>query len=600
MRGGGDGSTRNGGSSSAPQLPRGGSTGMASDCFSNGDPTTVGNNTSSFFQGEREGRGDLSESSETTGSKATGPAGGIVQEAANEEEAQAAARLLQQLKSRNQEIESRRRQLEHRCTQLEAEASSKHAELQSYKAEVRAKTIAVGKAEIILNDVCLSMARRVGRAEGVQVAESKGRVLLEVHETPAEFAAQIKKNILAQLTKWEIDRAALQASAASAGGKAADAAKVHEAERAGLLERVEHLEARIREMKVDSDRQRTEAKAFAQRSRKECEEAAAAKDALLGRLEVEASQNKELRKSVEDNEKQFQVLTLRRQLAVTGAGMAGSASTRKAVIEGTVDRLQRAETAARHQAIKYKDLAGARGVQLAQLETEVSSLKASNKNLRRMLETPANDSYETEIARLARSNPEVLEIQQRSGLTREDMEASMAQLKLLREKEEQKDALIGLARERDEFELCVKELRARNSWLEKQVLGSPGALRSVAEERVKAVAESEEAELSRGAESRANGGWTGTKTRYSNGASKDDPVSRLERRLEVRQGRGRGHGRGGPDVKEEGRIAGGALTATIRRNIQFLEDCDRYWRRYAHLAHTFNLYFREQALWRGQ
>lgn len=48
----------------------------------------------------------------------------------------------------------------------------------------------------------------------------------KVHETPAEFAAQIKKNILAQLTKWEIDRAALQALAASAGDKAADAAKV--------------------------------------------------------------------------------------------------------------------------------------------------------------------------------------------------------------------------------------------------------------------------------------------------------------------------------------------------------------------------------------
>lgn len=62
------------------------------------------------------------------------------------------------------------------------EASSKHTELQSFKAEIRAKTIAVGKAEIILNDVCLSMARRVGRAEGVQVSESKGGVLLEVCE----------------------------------------------------------------------------------------------------------------------------------------------------------------------------------------------------------------------------------------------------------------------------------------------------------------------------------------------------------------------------------------------------------------------------------
>lgn len=43
--------------------------------------------------------------------------------------------------------------------------------------------------------------------------------------------------------------------------------------------------------------------------------------------------------------------------------------------------------------------------------------------------------------------------------------------------EEQKDALIALVRERDEFELCVKDLKARNSWLEKQVLGSPDACR---------------------------------------------------------------------------------------------------------------------------
>lgn len=108
--------------------------------------------------------------------------------------------------------------------------------------------------------------------------------------------------------------------------------------------------------------------------------------------------------------------------------------------------------------------------------------------------------------------------------------------------------------------------------------------RSVAEERVKAVAETEAAELSRRAETHAYGGWTATTTRYrgdssraASGASKNDPVSRLEHRLEVRQGRG-GHGRGGPDAEQD-KIAGGAPTATIRRNIQFLEDCDRYWRR---------------------
>lgn len=43
--------------------------------------------------------------------------------------------------------------------------------------------------------------------------------------------------------------------------------------------------------------------------------------------------------------------------------------------------------------------------------------------------------------------------------------------------EEQKDALIALARERDEFALCIKDLRARNSWLEKQMLKTPDALR---------------------------------------------------------------------------------------------------------------------------
>lgn len=60
------------------------------------------------------------------------------------------------------------------------EATSTNDELKSYKAEVRAKTIAVGKAEIILNEVCLLMVRRVGRAEGTQMSDNKGGVLLEV------------------------------------------------------------------------------------------------------------------------------------------------------------------------------------------------------------------------------------------------------------------------------------------------------------------------------------------------------------------------------------------------------------------------------------
>lgn len=61
-----------------------------------------------------------------------------------------------------------------------AEASSKSAELKSYKAEVRAKTIAVGQAEIILNEVCLSTARRVGLAEGIHISDNKSGILLEV------------------------------------------------------------------------------------------------------------------------------------------------------------------------------------------------------------------------------------------------------------------------------------------------------------------------------------------------------------------------------------------------------------------------------------
>eukprot|EP00752_Nemacystus_decipiens_P011965 g10606.t1 len=332
------------------------------------------------------------------------------------------------------------------------EVSSKQAELQSYKSEVRAKTIAVGKAEITLNDLCLSMARRVGRAEGVHVSESKGGVLLEVHETPAEFAAHIKKNILAQLTKWEIDRAALQAKAENAGNEAADAAKSHEAERADLFHRVEALEERIREMEVDSQRNVAEAKAVAVQSREESTKASSAMDELAGRLEAASLRNKELCKNIEDNEKQFQ--------------------------------------------------------------------------------------------------------------------------------EQQKDSLIALARERDEFELCVKELRARNSWLEKQVLGAPSTLRCVAEEQVKAVAKSEEVT---GPPCRAttgtNGGWT-SNSRYtgdsgrapSGGVRKsDDPVSRLEHRLEVQ----RGHGRGGVKAAQESGWAEEHSTARIRRNIRFLEDCDR-------------------------
>ncbi|CAB1111317.1 unnamed protein product [Ectocarpus sp. CCAP 1310/34] len=276
------------------------------------------------------------------------------------------------------------------------------------------------------------------------------------------------------------------------------------------------------------------------------------------------TENSNLREKARAQE--MQVVALRRQLAVTESGLAGSASTRKAVIGGTVDRLQRAETAAKHQAHKYRELAGARGVQAAQLKAEISSLKATIKTLRLKLEPPAHDSYETEIARLARVNPEVLDIQQKSGLSKEDMEASMVQLKLLREKEEQKDALIALARERDEFALCIKDLRARNSWLEKQMLKTPDALRSVAEERVAAAAPTKRPDNSKRSETSSNHGWISSQNGGSRGiknhASPDrenEAAPRLANQSWARHGSG------------EARVGS---TARVRRTIKMLENCD--------------------------
>lgn len=99
-------------------------------------------------------------------------------------------------------------------------------------------------------------------------------------------------------------------------------------------------------------------------------------------------------------------------------------------------------------------------------------------------------------------------------------------------------------------------------------------IRSVAQERVKAVAETEE---TRRAKLATSGGWTGTSrctgdsSSRAAGARMSDPVSRLEHRLEVQQG----HGRGGAEDAGKWRLVG-EPTASIRRNIQFLEDCDRY------------------------
>lgn len=61
-----------------------------------------------------------------------------------------------------------------------ADGNAHKSALVSYKAEVRAKSMAVSKAEIVLNEVCVAMASRLGRVDGVTVSPNKGRILLEV------------------------------------------------------------------------------------------------------------------------------------------------------------------------------------------------------------------------------------------------------------------------------------------------------------------------------------------------------------------------------------------------------------------------------------
>lgn len=86
----------------------------------------------------------------------------------------------------------------------------------------------------------------------------------QVHESPAEFAAVVKKNALLQLSKWEIDRAALVALAERAGDEAAVAAKMHEAERADLSAHALRLEEHLREMELDRERIAKEAETVTQ------------------------------------------------------------------------------------------------------------------------------------------------------------------------------------------------------------------------------------------------------------------------------------------------------------------------------------------------
>lgn len=49
-------------------------------------------------------------------------------------------------------------------------------------------------------------------------------------------------------------------------------------------------------------------------------------------------------------------------------------------------------------------------------------------------ESQENDIYEMEIARLARASPDMVGFREKSGLEKDDMQASLAELKALREK----------------------------------------------------------------------------------------------------------------------------------------------------------------------
>lgn len=62
-------------------------------------------------------------------------------------------------------------------------ASEMAAELAACKAKERAKTVGVGRAQIILNELCLEMVARVGRVDGMHIPSSKGKALRDVRLT---------------------------------------------------------------------------------------------------------------------------------------------------------------------------------------------------------------------------------------------------------------------------------------------------------------------------------------------------------------------------------------------------------------------------------
>lgn len=74
----------------------------------------------------------------------------------------------------------------------------------------------------------------------------------------------VKRNALLQMSKWEIDRAALEALAQRSRDEAEVAVTVHESERADLSAYVEQLQATIQEMELERERLAKEAETAAE------------------------------------------------------------------------------------------------------------------------------------------------------------------------------------------------------------------------------------------------------------------------------------------------------------------------------------------------
>lgn len=74
----------------------------------------------------------------------------------------------------------------------------------------------------------------------------------------------VKRNALLQMSKWEIDRAALEALAKRSRDEAEVAATVHESERADLSAHAEQLQATIQEMELERERLAKEAETAAE------------------------------------------------------------------------------------------------------------------------------------------------------------------------------------------------------------------------------------------------------------------------------------------------------------------------------------------------